>query len=112
LTFCRLSSAAELLEIAKAVEPVQDGRIHIQKIDEPFLYKDRGTPAEYGSGLKLAIERGWLWMHENGNIREVHTRRRRVVRLTAQPLQSPAMGTNKRDHRCANFIVEIGHLPS
>jgi hypothetical protein len=23
-------------------------------------------PAEYGAGLKLAIERGWLWMHESG----------------------------------------------
>jgi hypothetical protein len=55
LTFCRLSSAApELLEIAKAVEPVQDGRIHIEKINEPFLYKDRGTPAEYGAGSSAA----------------------------------------------------------
>jgi hypothetical protein len=24
------------------------------------------SPAEYGAGLKLAIERGWLWMHESG----------------------------------------------
>ena len=23
-------------------------------------------PAEYGAGLKLAIERGWLWKHETG----------------------------------------------
>jgi hypothetical protein len=59
-------AAHKLLEIAKAVEPVQDGRIHIEKINEPFLYKERGSPAEYGAGLKLAIERGWLWMHESG----------------------------------------------
>jgi hypothetical protein len=59
-------AARQLLEIAKAVEPIQDGRIHIEKINEPFLYKERGTPAEYGAGLKLAIERGWLWMHESG----------------------------------------------
>jgi hypothetical protein len=26
----------------------------------------RGNPAEYGAGLKLAIERGWLKMHESG----------------------------------------------
>jgi hypothetical protein len=26
----------------------------------------KGSPAEYGAGLKLAIERGWLWMHESG----------------------------------------------
>ena len=58
--------ALKILEIAKAIEPVQDGRIHIEKINEPFLYGERGTPAEYGAGLKLAIERGWLWMHESG----------------------------------------------
>jgi hypothetical protein len=58
--------ARKMVEIAKAVEPVQDGRIHIERINEPFLYKERGTPAEYGAGLKLAIERGWLWMHESG----------------------------------------------
>ena len=59
-------AARKLLEIAKAVEPVQDGRIHIEKINEPFLHKERGTPAEYGAGLKLATESGWLWMHESG----------------------------------------------
>ena len=42
------------------------GRIHIEKINEPFLFRDRGSPAEYGAGLKLAIERGWLKMHKSG----------------------------------------------
>jgi hypothetical protein len=37
-----------------------------QKINEPFLVRDRGSPAEYRAGLKLAIERGWLTMHESG----------------------------------------------
>jgi hypothetical protein len=45
---------------------VQDGRIHVEKINEPFLYKERGSPAEYGAGIKLAIEHGWLSMHESG----------------------------------------------
>jgi hypothetical protein len=58
-------AARKIVQIAKAVEPVQDGRIHIERINEPFLYKERGTPAEYGAGLKLAIKRGWLWMHES-----------------------------------------------
>jgi hypothetical protein len=48
------------------VEAVQDGRIHIKKINGPFLYEFKGSPAEYGVGLKLAIERGWLVMHESG----------------------------------------------
>ncbi|MBR0695275.1 hypothetical protein JQ553_18830 [Bradyrhizobium lablabi] len=59
-------SACKPLEIAKAVEPIQDGRSHIEKIDEPFLSKERGTLDEHGAGLKLAIERGWLWLHESG----------------------------------------------
>jgi len=60
------AAARKLLEIANSVEPVQDGRIHIEKIDWPFLSEFKGSPAEYGAGLKLAIERGWLWMHESG----------------------------------------------
>jgi hypothetical protein len=36
------------------------------KSNEPLPYKERGTPAECGGGLKLAIGRGWLWLHESG----------------------------------------------
>ncbi|NOJ47797.1 hypothetical protein [Bradyrhizobium archetypum] len=45
-----------ILEIANSVEPVQ-GRIYIEKINGPFLFDDKGTPAEYRTGLALAIER-------------------------------------------------------
>jgi hypothetical protein len=51
---------------ANAVEAEQDGRIHIEKINAPFLFRERATPAEYSAGLKLAIERGWLVLHESG----------------------------------------------
>ena len=54
------------MEFANAVEPMRDGRIHIEKINGPFLYKKGGSPAEYSAGMKLAIERGWLWLHESG----------------------------------------------
>jgi hypothetical protein len=60
------AAARKLLEIANSVEQVQDGRIHIEKINWPFLSEFKGSPAEYGAGLKLAIERGWLWLHESG----------------------------------------------
>jgi hypothetical protein len=43
-------AARRILEIANAVEPIQ-GRIHIEKINEPFLFRDRGSPAEYSAGL-------------------------------------------------------------
>jgi hypothetical protein len=59
-------AARKLLEIANAVEAVQDGRIHIEKINAPFLYKERGSPAEYKAGLDFAIARGWLVLHESG----------------------------------------------
>jgi len=53
------------LKIASTVEPVQDGRIHIEKINGPFLIEHGGKPAEYTAGMKLAIARGLLWMHES-----------------------------------------------
>jgi hypothetical protein len=56
----------KILEIASTVEPIQDGRIHIEKINGPFLFEHGGLPDQYGAGLKLAIERGLLWRHESG----------------------------------------------
>jgi hypothetical protein len=60
------AAARKLIEIANSVEAIQDGRIHIEKINGPFLFTHGGSPAEYGAGLDLAIARGWLWMHESG----------------------------------------------
>ncbi len=45
---------------------VQDGRIYIEKINGPFLFELKGTPAEYKAGLDRAIANGWLWLHESG----------------------------------------------
>jgi hypothetical protein len=53
-------SARKIVEIAKSVEPGQEGRIYIELINGPFLYREKGTPDEYEAGLDLAIERGWL----------------------------------------------------
>ena len=35
------------------------GRIHIEKINGPFLFREKGAPAEYKAGLDLAIDRNW-----------------------------------------------------
>ena len=59
-------AARKLLEIANSVEVVQDGRIYIELVKGPFLFREKATPAEYKAGLDLAIERGWLVMHESG----------------------------------------------
>jgi hypothetical protein len=53
------------MEHAQAFESVQDGLIYIEKINGPFLFGDKVTPAEYSAGLELAISRGWLWKHES-----------------------------------------------
>jgi len=59
-------AARRLMEHARAFEPVQDGRIYIEKLNGPFLFGDKGTPAEYRAGLDLAIARGWLELHDSG----------------------------------------------
>jgi hypothetical protein len=59
-------AARRILEIANTVEPVQDGRIHVEKINGPFLFRDGGSPAEYAAGMERAIDRGWLLMHDSG----------------------------------------------
>jgi hypothetical protein len=41
------AAARKLLELAKAAEPVQDGRIYIKKINPPFPYRLKGTPGKY-----------------------------------------------------------------
>jgi hypothetical protein len=59
-------AARRLIEIASTIELVQDGRVFVELINGPFLFNDKGSPAECGAGLKLALERGWLHMHESG----------------------------------------------
>ena len=54
------------MQHAHAFEPVQDGRIYIEKLNGPFLYVDRGSSAEYAAGLALTLERGWLELHDSG----------------------------------------------
>ncbi len=53
------------MEIANAVEAVQDGRIYIERVNGPFL--DAGaSPDQYRAALTRAIKLGWLWLHESG----------------------------------------------
>ena len=59
-------AARKILEIANATEAVQDGRIYIEKINGPMLFKEGASAAENKAGLNLAIARGWLVLHESG----------------------------------------------
>ena len=58
-------AAHKIVEIANAGEAVQDGRIHIEKINGPMLFQLEATPSEYKAGLDRAIEKGWLMLHES-----------------------------------------------
>jgi hypothetical protein len=60
------NAARKLIEIVNETEAVQDGRIHIEKINGPFLFRENGSPAEYSAGLAYAIEKGWPWKQESG----------------------------------------------
>jgi hypothetical protein len=60
------AAARKLIELASKVEAVQDGRIHIEKINAPFLYELKASGPEFGAGVRFAVERGWLELHESG----------------------------------------------
>jgi hypothetical protein len=60
------TAARKLVEIANAVETIQDGRIHIELINAPLLFEHKASPAEYKAGLDLAIARGWLVLDRSG----------------------------------------------
>lgn len=58
-------AARKLIEIANSVEAVQDGRIHIEKSTDRSFSNSRDRQRN-GAGLKLAIARDWLLLHESG----------------------------------------------
>jgi hypothetical protein len=59
------AAARKLVEIADAVEAVQDGRVYIELVNGPFL-EEGGTPDQFRVSLARAISLGWLWRHESG----------------------------------------------
>jgi hypothetical protein len=41
--------------------------LHLYRADQLAVFvRTQGQPAEYKVGLDLAIDRGWLWLHESG----------------------------------------------
>jgi hypothetical protein len=60
------AAARKIVELANGLEPYMDSRLLVERINGPFLFELKGTPAEYKAGLDRAIEKGWLVMHESG----------------------------------------------
>ncbi|WP_368508565.1 hypothetical protein [Bradyrhizobium lupini] len=59
-------AARQLVQLASRSDAVQDGRIHIEKIKYPFLYTLKASGAEFGAGIRHAVEKAWLELHESG----------------------------------------------
>jgi hypothetical protein len=59
------TAARKLNEIANGVEAVQDGRIYIERVNEPFLAAG-GSGDQFRAGIARAIALSWLWRHESG----------------------------------------------
>jgi hypothetical protein len=74
------AAARKLVEIANAAEAVQDGRIHIELINMPFLNAG-GPPAEYRAGIERAGRQGMAVAARVRRLCEVHPGRRQPVRL-------------------------------
>jgi hypothetical protein len=47
------TAARKLVELAKGIEPVQDGRIHIEKINAQFLYTLKASGPEFAQASSM-----------------------------------------------------------
>ena len=59
------AAARKIAEIANGVAAEQNGRIFIERINEPFLAAG-GSGEEFRAGVERAITLGWVWRHESG----------------------------------------------
>jgi hypothetical protein len=59
------AAARKIVEIANGLEAVQDGRIYIERVNEPFLAAG-GSGEQFRAGIERAVALGWLWRHESG----------------------------------------------
>jgi hypothetical protein len=65
-------AARKLVELANAFEPVQDGRIYIEKINGPFLFQFRGTPAGVQGRARARDRKGLAMAARERHLREVN----------------------------------------
>ena len=77
-------AARRLLEHAHAIEPIQDGRIYIEKLNGPFLFGEQGHARGVQRRLEARHRTGPAGIARLRNLREVHGGRRRSVRLMAK----------------------------
>ena len=44
---------------------MQDGRVFIERVNEPFLAA-AGSGEQFRASIERAVAFGWLWRHESG----------------------------------------------
>jgi len=74
------TAARKLLGIANAVEAEQMAASTSRRSTRRFCFGSAAT-VEYSAGLKLAIERGWLTLHDGGTYVKIHAGGRGPLRL-------------------------------
>jgi hypothetical protein len=57
--FANPEVAVRQLVQASGIEPVQDGRIRIEKINYPFLYMLKGSGIDFAAGIRVRRRAGW-----------------------------------------------------
>jgi hypothetical protein len=75
------AAARKLVELVSGIEPTMPGRIYIELVNATLMRQHRGSGPEFGAGIKFAVERGWLELHESGT----------YVRLLKIPPTEPAL---------------------
>ncbi len=66
---CGFQPAAQRGIAAAGTAPNFDqARNAFERAWQPMLFTEGASPAEYGAGLRYAIDRGWLWLHESGTL--------------------------------------------
>jgi hypothetical protein len=71
------------MEIANSVEPVQDGRIHIELINWPFLQEHRGSPAECKAKSRLGDRTRPASAARKRHLSEIHRQRCGLICLSS-----------------------------
>lgn len=51
------ATARQLVQLAASIEPVQDGHIHIEKINAPFLYTLKGSASDSAPASSMLLSK-------------------------------------------------------
>jgi hypothetical protein len=97
------AAARKLVEIANAVEAVQDGRIYIERVNGPFL-EEGGTPDQYRPSTNWVNQLARAKSTRSSNIK-------RIARRMARPGQNRLKPGSSGSRHLTRAIVAIALTP-